>query len=41
MTSTGNGLDDNCDSATDNEDNNDDSATGDDLDDDRDCARWE
>jgi hypothetical protein len=35
MTSTGNGLDDDCDSATDNDvDNNDDSTTGDDLDDD-------
>ena len=35
MTSTGDGLDDDCDSATDNDvDNDDDSTTGDDLNDD-------
>jgi len=35
MTSTGDGLDDDCDSATENDvDDNDNSATGDDLDDD-------
>ena len=39
MTSTGNGLDDDCDSATDNDvDNNDDSTAGDDLEDDGDGA---
>ena len=39
MTSTGNGLDDDCDSGTDNDvDNDDDSTTGDGLDDDGDGA---
>ena len=41
MTSTGNGLNDDCDSAMDDKDDDDGSATSDNLDNEGDCARRE